>query len=160
MEALETTTSLLHLTWFWIQVSCEYMWLAEPECIWNITCKGNMGNIPFSFLASTLQEGTLEGGWKNGEWANLANLPYLKKIIFHLSFLGIVLEAEESCLLSVLENSHLLSLWISLLSPFLLSSPFGTAIRHAITLWCFLAYFFTSVFQFNQFSLQLCLIYF
>lgn len=130
------------------------MWIhvigKTPECIWKLTCKGKMGNIGFSFLASTLQEGSLERSWNKVEWANLSNLPYLRKIFFHLSCLGIIIfEAEELCLLPILENSHLLSLWISLLSPFLLFSLFGTTIRHVISLWRFLAYFFRLVFPFN-----------
>lgn len=149
MDSLHTTMSPPHLTWFWIQVSCEYMWLAKSKCTWKLTYKGNMKNIHFSFLASTLQESSLDGGWNNIELTNLLYLLYLIKTFFHLSCLGIIVFEAEELSFKDTKNAHLLSLWISLPSPFFLFSPFGTAVRHVISLWCFLAYFFRYVFPLN-----------
>lgn len=119
MDSLHTTTSPPCLTWFWIQVSCEYMWLAKSKSTWKLTYKGNMKNIHFSFLASTLQESSLDGGWNNIEWTNLLYLLYLIKTFFHLSCLGIIVfEAEELSFKDTRKSSPIISLNISSFSIF------------------------------------------
>lgn len=119
MDSLHTTTSPPHLTWFWIQVSCEYMWLAKSKCIWKVTYKGNMKNIHFSLLAPTLQESSLDGGWNNIEWTNILHLLYLITTFFHLSCLGIIVfEAEELSFTDTRKSSLIISLNISSFSIF------------------------------------------